>query len=75
MQESTVPLTLEFLRWIGCRPRTYAAAMDAWRTSCPRHSTWEDAFIDGLVQIENTGTSESMVSLTLRGREVLAENA
>ena len=22
-------------------------AMEAWRTTCPRHSVWEDALIDG----------------------------
>src|SRR5262245_30921641 len=30
------PLTLELLRWIDSRPRTYAEAMEAWRSTCPR---------------------------------------
>ena len=32
MQQTVSPTTLEFLTWIAHRPRTYAEAMDAWRT-------------------------------------------
>jgi hypothetical protein len=45
-------LLLQFLAWVAARPRTYGEAMDAWRTSCPRLSVWEDAVSDGLVQVE-----------------------
>jgi hypothetical protein len=27
--------TLELLAWIAARPRTYAEAMEAWRSDCP----------------------------------------
>ncbi len=60
------PSTLELLAWIGARERTYEATIDAWRTSCPRLSAWEDALADGLVEIVR-GT----VVLTARGRSVL----
>ena len=36
-------LTEQFLAWVADRPRTYAEAMEAWRSSCPRLSIWEDA--------------------------------
>jgi hypothetical protein len=49
MSESTKALTLQLLEWISSRPRTYAEVLDAWRTTCPRLSIWEDACIDGLV--------------------------
>ena len=54
-------------------PRTYGDAMDAWRTSCPRLSIWDDAIRDGLVRMENGGGSmrQSLVMLTDRGRIVL----
>jgi hypothetical protein len=77
MSEPTMPdqlslQTLEFLQWISSRPRTYAEAMEAWRTSCPRNSVWEDALIGGLIQIENgTGMGESKVSLTPKGKAIL----
>ena len=60
--------TIEFLKWLSTSPRTYAETMEAWRTSCPRLSVWEDAHADGLVELEG-----SMVRLTERGRALLAE--
>ena len=42
-------LRRQLLEWIAERPRTYADVLDAWRTSCPRLSIWEDACIDGLI--------------------------
>ena len=77
MNELTMPdrvnlSTLEFLQWISSRPRTYADAMEAWRTTCPRNSVWEDALIGGLIQIENgSRVSESKVSLTPKGKAIL----
>jgi hypothetical protein len=65
-------LTLELLAWTVRAPRTYAQAMEAWRSTCPRLSVWEDALIDGLIQVENGGTmDDAQVSLTARGRAVL----
>src|SRR5215475_7310426 len=72
-------IMIQFLAWVADRPRTYADAMDAWRTSCPRLSVWEDAIIEDLVRIEGNGASRgaSAVTLTRRGRAVLqkAQNA
>jgi hypothetical protein len=47
--------------------------MDAWRTSCPRLSIWEDALADGLVEVgQNPGVMrERPVTLTKRGRALL----
>jgi len=55
------PLILDFLKWIACGPRPYAEVMEAWRTSCPRLTIWEDALDRGLV--------------TRRGREVAITEA
>jgi hypothetical protein len=66
---------LQFLAWVSSRPRSYAEAMDAWRSSCPRLTVWEDALIDGLIQIEGSGSwKESAVTLTPRGRAILDAN-
>jgi hypothetical protein len=45
-------LTEQFLIWVADRPRTYADAMEAWRSTCPRLSIWEDALGDELVRLE-----------------------
>jgi len=72
MSGQTHALTLQFLAWIDSSPRTYADAMDAWRTSCPRLTIWEDALKDGLIQIEHNGQiSRARISLTSRGRAML----
>jgi hypothetical protein len=63
--------TRELLAWIAARPRTYDEAIEAWRTSCPRLSTWDDALIDGLVRVVRDTGAEPSVALTPLGREVL----
>jgi hypothetical protein len=72
MPEPISPLMLEFLTWVSSRRRTYDEAMDAWRSTCPRHTVWEDALIEGYVQVVRGGVSQpSEVTLTPRGRVVL----
>jgi hypothetical protein len=70
MPETASPLTVEFLTWISIRPRTYAEAMEAWRSTCPRHSIWEDALMDGLIEVVECGDTmdHGQVALTARGR-------
>jgi hypothetical protein len=60
---------IQFLSWVADRPRSYADTMDAWRTSCPRLSVWEDAVIENLVRLEGHGVRA--VKLTDRGAAVL----
>jgi hypothetical protein len=65
-------LMLDFLTWIASRRRSYAEAMEAWRSSCPRHTVWEDALVDGLIQMESRGSpQQAEVTLTPRGRAIL----
>jgi hypothetical protein len=45
-------LTEQFLSWVADRPRSYAEAMEAWRSTCPRLSIWEDALGDELVRLD-----------------------
>ncbi len=69
VSDSPSLIMIQFLAWVADRPRTYADAMEAWRSTCPRLSVWEDAIIDGLIRLENGGSRA--VSLTPRGRVVL----
>jgi hypothetical protein len=64
-------LTLQFLEWVSERPRTYGDTMDAWRTSCPRLSIWEDALSAGLVRLGHGKFRERQVTITARGRSLL----
>jgi hypothetical protein len=43
------PLILDLVEWCAREPRTYAEVLDAWRTSCPRLTVWEDATERGLL--------------------------
>jgi hypothetical protein len=76
MPEPVSLLMLEFLNWVSNRRRTYAESMEAWQTTCPRHTVWEDALIDGLIQVESNGSPHHFeVVLTARGRAIVQENS
>jgi hypothetical protein len=69
---ASIALTDQFLAWVDDGPRTYGEAMDAWRSTCPHLSIWEDAVRDGLVRVENGGTMKSSrVLLTPLGKAKL----
>ncbi len=61
---------LEFLTWVAAKQRSYADAMEAWQTSCPRLSVWEDAAIGGYIFLRQID-EEVVVTLTQRGRAVV----
>lgn len=46
-------LILDLLQWLSSGDRTYEQVMDAWRTSCPRLTVWEDANDRGLIATEH----------------------
>jgi hypothetical protein len=50
MNQGPDALVLDFVEWIAASPRRYSEAMEAWKTSCPRLTIWEDAIDQGLVQ-------------------------
>ena len=64
--------TRDLLLWVEREPRTYSEAVETWRTSCPRFSTWEDAIADELVAVVRNG-SVSTVVVTALGRRALAK--
>jgi hypothetical protein len=72
MSEPASLIMLQFLAWVADRPRTYPQTMDAWHSTCPRLSVWEDAIIDGLVRLQN-GAGRA-VTLTPRGRSILDQS-
>jgi hypothetical protein len=64
-------LVLDLVEWIAARPRPYADAMDAWRTSCPRFPIWEDAVDLGLIVRVDGIDRSPMVDVTPAGRAFL----
>jgi hypothetical protein len=72
MNESVPALTLQLLEWLSSHPRTYAETMEAWRSTCPRLTIWEDALSELLVQVESGDVErENQVTLSERGRAIL----
>ena len=66
-------LMVQFLEWVRSSPRTYADAMAAWRTSCPRLSIWEDALLGELIEVEPSAVrSQAAIRLTPKGDAILA---
>jgi len=64
-------LILDLLRWLAAEPRTYAETMEAWRTSCPRLTIWEDAVDAGYV-VRRPLDGAIRVEVTAAGRRALA---
>jgi hypothetical protein len=65
-------LVLDFVEWIAAGPRRYSEVMEAWKTSCPRLTIWEDAIDQGLVQRARIDGQLS-IETTAAGRELLAK--
>lgn len=74
MSSAIEALITDLVEWVAKEPRSYDEVMDAWRTSCPRLTVWEDAVDRGLVQREATAAHGIIVKVTNRGRDYLAEH-
>jgi hypothetical protein len=70
---TTSALTLDLLAWIDSRTRSYEETIEAWKTSCPRLSIWDDAVIDGFVRIERRSGRGAIVALTALGQTTLRQ--
>ncbi len=67
MSDVLDPLVRDLVEWVAKAPRTRADVIDAWRTSCPRLTVWEDAVDRGLLMRR----SEGRVVVTDAGRRFL----
>jgi len=65
-------LVLDLLEWLKMGPKSYDDVMEAWRTSCPRLTVWEDATDAGYVERHTDGAS-TIVKLSEHGRQYLAK--
>ncbi|WP_072393056.1 hypothetical protein [Hyphomicrobium sp. CS1BSMeth3] len=74
MDDRLKSLVLDMLEWMGPEPRPYTEVIEAWRTSCPRLTVWEDAVEEGLVSSAVVDGRGVLVSITPHGRALLAES-
>ena len=70
MSDVLDPLVRDLVEWVAKEPRTHAEVIDAWRTSCPRLTVWEDAVDRGLLMRKSAGR----VVVTEAGRCFLHEH-
>lgn len=68
------PLVLDFVEWVAKEPRPYAEVLDAWRTSCPRLTVWEDACDRGFVVRRPTDGMGTRVEVTADGARFLRDH-
>jgi hypothetical protein len=66
------PLIRDLVEWVAREPRTYAQVMDAWRTSCPRLTVWEDAVDRGFLVRQPGHGQAVLVSVTEAGRRFVS---
>ncbi len=67
-------LVLDLVEWIAKEPRPYAEVMEAWKTSCPRLSVWEDATSSALLRRELDDDKRAMVRVTSKGKKLLMQS-
>jgi hypothetical protein len=68
------PLVLDFVEWVAKEPRPYADVLDAWRTSCPRLTVWEDAVDRGFVVRRSMNGKGTRVEVTPSGARFLRKH-
>jgi hypothetical protein len=68
---TTDALVLDLLEWVGPEPRPYAEVLEAWRTSCPRLTVWEDANDRGFIARHHESTRGALVSVSAAGAQYL----
>ena len=65
-------LIAQLLHWIGPEPRNYVETLEAWRTSCPRLTVWEDAVTAGLIErVPAASLKDAQVRVTPEGKDYL----
>ena len=71
MADSSDPLVLDLVEWIAREPRLYSEVIEAWRTSCPRLTIWEDAVDRGYVARQTIAGAGVRVAITEGGAKFL----
>jgi hypothetical protein len=67
------PLVMDLVEFVAVHPRPYDEVIDAWRTSCPRLTVWEDAIDRGLITRGRGQDKTLMVRATNAGLRFLQD--
>jgi hypothetical protein len=68
------PLVMDLVAFVAAEPRPYDEVIDAWRTSCPRLTVWEDAIERGLIARERAADGTLVVHATPAGLRWLRDS-
>jgi hypothetical protein len=68
------PLVLDLVAFVARGPRPYDEVIDAWRTSCPRLTVWEDAIDRGLIARGRAEDKTMIVQATSDGIRFLQDS-
>ncbi len=64
-------LIADLVGWVSKQPRPYAEVMEAWRTSFPRLSIWEEAVDHGFLKRKIDADDRPIELITDKGRDFL----
>jgi hypothetical protein len=67
------PLVMDLVAFVAAGPRPYDEVIDAWRTSCPRLTVWEDAIDRGLITRRRGEDRTLIVQATSSGLALLEQ--
>ena len=67
------PLVMDLVAFVAEQPRPYDEVIDAWRTSCPRLTVWEDAIDRGLITRRRDEDKNLVVQATSAGLRFLQD--
>jgi hypothetical protein len=73
MSATLDPLVMDLVAFVAAAPRPYEEVIDAWRTSCPRLTVWEDAIDRGLIARIRGENRTFVVQATSAGIRLLRE--
>ena len=74
MSATLDPLVLDLVAFVAKQPRPYDEVIDAWRTSCPRLTVWEDAIDRGLITRHRANDKTLIVQATGIGLQMLRDH-
>jgi len=74
MEKTLDPLVLDLVAWCAVAPRRYTEVIEAWRTSCPRLTVWEEAWDRGFVTRRGGEEGAVLVDVTAAGLAFLQAN-
>jgi hypothetical protein len=74
MTDAMEPLILDLVESVAATPRPYAEVIDAWRTSCPRLTVWEEATERGYIVFRWQPDGRLLIAAAEAGKAALVRS-